>query len=189
MDEALCGIIERRDRFAEARYDAVMVGVSTVLVDNPRLTARTETSRPQPKRVVLDRELRTPVDAALFDASGGEICIVTSEQACSDRAYALERAGASARPWSDEDFAPARARIRPPELESSRAMLEGGETRVASFLDAGCVDYATITMCPQLYAGAKSVRYGRGSESRVYDLTHCHQTLVGGRIILDAPIT
>jgi riboflavin biosynthesis pyrimidine reductase len=78
-----------------ARPDAIVVGVGTVLVDNPRLTARTETVRPQPKRGVLDRELRTPVDAALFDAPGGEICIVISDHACPDRADALERAGAS----------------------------------------------------------------------------------------------
>jgi riboflavin biosynthesis pyrimidine reductase len=68
-------------------------------------------------------------------------------------------------------------------------MLEGGATLVASFLYAGFVDYAIITMCPQLHAGAQSVRCGRGSESRVHDLTYCHQTLVGGDIILDAPIT
>jgi riboflavin biosynthesis pyrimidine reductase len=67
-------------------------------------------------------------------------------------------------------------------------MLDDSAALVASFVDAGCVDFAILTACPQLPAQAQSLRYRRGSESRVYDLTHCHQTLVGGDITLDGPI-
>jgi hypothetical protein len=51
-------------------------------------------------------------------------------------------------------------------------MLEGDATLVASFLDAGCLDYAIITECLHLHAEARTVRCRRSSESRVYDLTH-----------------
>lgn len=48
-------------------YDAILVGVGTVLADNPELTMRLEKLRHKPlKRVVLDRRLRTPADAKLI---------------------------------------------------------------------------------------------------------------------------
>lgn len=49
-----------------AQSDAIMVGVHTVLADNPRLTVRLTKGR-NPLKVILDSQLRTPVNAKLFD--------------------------------------------------------------------------------------------------------------------------
>src|SRR3989449_11344105 len=82
-------------------HDAVMVGVNTVLRDDPRLTAapaRREGAgtmlRPLPARVVLDGRLRTPPGARLLRAAGGQPIIVTLPGAPARRRRRLERAGA-----------------------------------------------------------------------------------------------
>ncbi len=59
-----------------ARSCALVTGVNTVLADNPRLTARADGLKRQPLRVVLDSQLRTPVDARLFNEPG-KVLVVT----------------------------------------------------------------------------------------------------------------
>jgi diaminohydroxyphosphoribosylaminopyrimidine deaminase/5-amino-6-(5-phosphoribosylamino)uracil reductase len=89
---------------AEARalrgvHDAVLVGVNTVLADDPRLTAarrsgRTAERRCAPVRVVLDSTLRTPPGAKVLAAAGGETVILTRRDAPVRRRKRLERGGA-----------------------------------------------------------------------------------------------
>src|SRR3954468_13220641 len=49
-----------------ARCDGILVGVNTVLIDNPLLNARDATQRRDPARFVLDRDLRTPPEAQVI---------------------------------------------------------------------------------------------------------------------------
>ena len=55
-----------------ARVDAVVVGIGTVLADNPRLTARDVPLRRHARRVVVDPRLELPDSARLFDSSGSD---------------------------------------------------------------------------------------------------------------------
>ncbi|SFJ90153.1 bifunctional diaminohydroxyphosphoribosylaminopyrimidine deaminase/5-amino-6-(5-phosphoribosylamino)uracil reductase RibD [Thermoflavimicrobium dichotomicum] len=61
------------------QYDAILVGVGTVLKDDPRLTSRLEAGGIHPLRVILDSRLRTPVDAAITDTSVAPTWIFTTE--------------------------------------------------------------------------------------------------------------
>jgi diaminohydroxyphosphoribosylaminopyrimidine deaminase/5-amino-6-(5-phosphoribosylamino)uracil reductase len=78
-----------------ATYDAVMVGINTVLADDPRLTVRDVPGR-NPVRVVVDSKLRTPLESNLV-ASAREIptCIVTVVDAPATAAAELEAHGVS----------------------------------------------------------------------------------------------
>lgn len=62
------------------RHDAILVGVGTVLADNPRLTTRLETGGIHPLRVIVDSYLRTPLDAAVVDTSEAATWIFTTAQ-------------------------------------------------------------------------------------------------------------
>lgn len=77
------------------RHDAILVGVGTVIADDPELTARTAgtaTGR-QPVRVILDRRLRTPLDARVVNDGKAPTWIVTSAEAPAEKRAALEERG------------------------------------------------------------------------------------------------
>ncbi|MFW5858282.1 MAG: bifunctional diaminohydroxyphosphoribosylaminopyrimidine deaminase/5-amino-6-(5-phosphoribosylamino)uracil reductase RibD, partial [Planctomycetota bacterium] len=94
-----------------AESDAVLVGVGTVLADDPRLTARDAEGALdpasgqtwQPRRVVLDSHGRTPASACVFDCPGGEAVVVTTERIPDDRWAALASCGATILPCPERD--------------------------------------------------------------------------------------
>lgn len=172
-----------------ACHDAIIVGVGTVLSDDPRLTARGGFHVRQPRRVILDRRLRTPTDAALFRCrDGGPVCIATTQSASAERQAALEAAGAEVWRWEETSFEPCRLRQQLAEQGIGFAMLEGGATLLAHVLESGCFDYTVITISPRLHPSSDAVRYARSRTCRTYDLSHCEQTLLGGDIVLDGPV-
>lgn len=75
-----------------AAHDAVLVGIGTVLADNPQLTVRLA-SGPNPTRVVMDSHLRLPLDSAVMDSNGAQIKIVTLEPSASGRAEEIRELG------------------------------------------------------------------------------------------------
>jgi diaminohydroxyphosphoribosylaminopyrimidine deaminase / 5-amino-6-(5-phosphoribosylamino)uracil reductase len=74
-----------------ASHDAILVGVGTVLQDNPRLTVRLVEGR-NPLRIVVDSSLRTPLDTALLDTPT-EALFAATAAADSARRAALEALG------------------------------------------------------------------------------------------------
>src|SRR5262249_16818080 len=76
------------------QHDAVLVGVGTVLADNPWLSARSKGAR-DPIRIVLDSHLRTPVDAKLLPKKKGPRTIIaTTLKAPEAKEKALVKMGA-----------------------------------------------------------------------------------------------
>ena len=65
-----------------AAHDAILVGIGTVLADNPRLNVRLVDGK-DPRPVVVDSRLRTPKDALLL-AGGREVFVATTETAPND---------------------------------------------------------------------------------------------------------
>jgi len=149
-----------------AAHDAILVGIGTVLADDPRLTVRLVDAR-NPRPVVLDSRLRFPLDARLL--AGSEPWIVTSEDADPRRQAALEAAGAGVLrlPLS------APGRISLEHLLSELAgrgvyslMVEGGAAVISSFLASRLVDHLVVTVAPILVGGLPAVaRLDNGSRA------------------------
>ncbi|MCX8062267.1 MAG: RibD family protein, partial [Anaerolineales bacterium] len=76
-----------------ALHDAILVGVGTVLSDDPRLTVRLVHGR-QPQPVILDSHLRLPLDAAVFENPERVVWIATLEDSQHLRWQALQARGA-----------------------------------------------------------------------------------------------
>lgn len=114
------------------RYQAIMVGTHTALLDNPRLTARL-VDGPQPLRVVLDRKGCLPDTLHLFD--GNVPTLVFGEKDDADRRKTCQ--------FCPLDYS---AQIVPQMLSALQQrhiqalMVEGGAKLLQSFLDEGCWD-------------------------------------------------
>lgn len=145
--------------------DAVAVGVTTVLLDDPRLTARIEGGR-TPIKVVFDARARTPVDAALFapDAGGApaRVWIVAGPQAPEAGLAALRDAGAETMrvdgPEGRPDVAGALAELHRREVRG--LLLEGGGTLAWSFVAAGAIDRIAWFVAPKLLGGPGATPLG-----------------------------
>ena len=131
-----------------AVHDAVLVGVETVLADDPRLTVRLpegETGA-DPLRVVLDSRLRTPSFARL--AKAGTLILTTREPIAVGEAEVVRVAGdASNRPTVDAVLDTLAAR------GVKTLMIEGGGRVAACFITAGVVDAIEWFRAPILLGG------------------------------------
>ncbi len=138
------------------RNAAVLVGIGTVLADDPELTVRHVVGR-QPIPVILDAEGRIPVGARL--AAGGRSPIVAVRQIASARKAELEAAGCRVweLPASDGriDLAQLLARLGQEAIDS--VLIEGGGETAASFLEADLVDRVTFLVAPLLIGGRTAI--------------------------------
>ncbi len=128
-----------------AENDAVLVGVGTVIADDPELTARGEPAPArQPLRVVLDRRLRIPLTAKLLATrAAAPLLVLGAPGADPERAAALTRAGALVRlvqPLDQEGEISAVLRALHAHHAIGRLFIEGGGLVGASFLREGLVD-------------------------------------------------
>ncbi len=145
---------------ARAEHDAVLVGIETVLHDDPRLTARGEL-RKQPLRVVLDSQLRLPLGARLLapapEPGAGEVVVFgCAERASKQRQQQLQEAGASVVLTS----ADRQGRVALGEALQAlaargveRLLVEGGARVLTSFLQARLAKRAQVEIAP-LWLGA-----------------------------------
>lgn len=150
--------------------DAVLVGVNTVLADDPQLTARDETGRPltrQPLRVVLDSRCRTSPAARLL-REPGKTLIFTSPDAPQERLERLATAGAevfqtASAPGGWVDLRAVLAELGQRDVVS--LLVEGGGMVLGSLFDAGLVDKVHAFLAPAIIGGnqAASPVEGRGA--------------------------
>lgn len=129
-----------------AAHDAILVGVETVLADDPELTARLH-GRPvdQPLRVVLDSRLRTPPTARV--ANSDSLILTVSEPAAVGTADVERVEAADGRP----SVAGCLSALRRRGVAS--VLIEGGGQVAASFLRAGLVDRLEWFRAPILLGG------------------------------------
>lgn len=145
------------------RTDAIMVGVNTVLADDPQLTVRLDggvQGRPEhhPLRVIVDSQGRTPPEARVLHGPGRAV-IATTSAITPERARALELSGA------DMLYLPARnghvdlvvlmKALR--EMEITSVLIECGGTLLASLLEEGLVDKVMAFIAPVLIGGRDSL--------------------------------
>ncbi len=137
-----------------ARHDGILVGIETVLSDDPRLNVR-HIAGPDPMPVILDSRLRIPITARLLAGPPYPI-IATLAGAPEDKCRALERAGAMILPLPADDcgrvaLLPLLSALHARGIES--LMVEGGATVIRSFLRERLADQAIVTIALRLMGG------------------------------------
>ncbi len=156
-------------------HDAVMVGINTVLCDDPLLSIRKPGKAPlkrirQPVKIIIDTNLKTPVNAKLFSRlSPGKTIIATTHGASADKEAALRRKGA--------DIMRIGSGLRHVDLKIlmkklmqngiNSILVEGGGEIAASMLEAGFVDKIYFFICPIIIGGRDAVNSigGKGASS------------------------
>jgi diaminohydroxyphosphoribosylaminopyrimidine deaminase/5-amino-6-(5-phosphoribosylamino)uracil reductase len=137
-----------------AEVDALAVGVGTVLIDDPQLTARgVYRSRPL-TRVIFDRHLRTPAEAqVLSTAASGPVIIVTTADAAArvDVRARLEQRGAEIL-VTDGTVRAALTALSPRGITS--VLLEGGAALHRAAWDEGVVDFVRLYVTPHVLGPA-----------------------------------
>ncbi len=143
-----------RAHLLRARHDAVMVGIGTVLADDPELTCRLNgLGRCPPVRIVVDRQLRIPPTARLLaEAGAAPIWLLAAASADPNRRRALEASGARVIEVADRsdgiDLAAALAALGTRGI--TRLLVEGGARLVAGLLKAWLVDRLAWFHAPRL---------------------------------------
>lgn len=143
-----------------AAHDAILVGIGTVLSDDPRLNVRL-TGGPSPRPIVLDSLLRCPLTARCLEANRRPI-VATAECSPEKRRRELEAQGATVLTIpscpddaSHLDLAMLLKQLRAELIQS--VMVEGGARIITSFLRARLVDRLVITIAPVFIGGLHSV--------------------------------
>ncbi len=149
----------RVDR-VRAESDAVVVGVGTVLADDPHLTVKDEQLRAErradgrpenPARVVVDSSGRTPTDAAVLDDAATTYCCL-SESASVERRTELAAAAELITAGEERvDLLRAFAALQEEGIE--RVMVEGGGELIFSLFEAGLVDELRVFVGPTIVGG------------------------------------
>lgn len=139
-----------------ALHDGILVGIETVLADDPQLSVRL-VAGPHPQPVVLDTRLRTPLDARLLQRTDGRPWLVGALDNPEDRVTAITAAGAEVLPCRREanngrlDLKQTIGLLY--ERGIRRLMVEGGARVITSFIRAKLVDLFIITIAPKLVGG------------------------------------
>jgi 3,4-dihydroxy 2-butanone 4-phosphate synthase/GTP cyclohydrolase II len=190
--ERISGEAETRISHAlRAACDAVLVGVGTVLSDDPQLTVRAIPG-PSPARVILDSRLRSPVNAAVFSPDAPTY-VMTTVRASHPR----KRLALAARHVAVRDIRPGpagldiRAVLQQLHAEGIRSIIvEGGAHVITSMLAAGVAHRVIVSISPRIL-GRGTDAVGELHKKRITDALQLdsHSVhLVGGTIIVAADI-
>jgi diaminohydroxyphosphoribosylaminopyrimidine deaminase / 5-amino-6-(5-phosphoribosylamino)uracil reductase len=143
----------RRVHDLRNRFNAVMVGVGTVVADDPQLTCRIRGGR-NPVRIILDPRLRIPLKARVLNETGQTI-VIAGERASRAKQKAVEKRGAEV--WRF----PARRHGMPlvavlkkiAEREMVSVLIEGGAATAARALAEKVVDKIAFFYAPKIIGG------------------------------------
>ncbi|MDI3486530.1 MAG: 2,5-diamino-6-(ribosylamino)-4(3H)-pyrimidinone 5-phosphate reductase [Methanolobus sp.] len=146
-----------------AGSDAVMVGIGTVLADDPSLTVKSSELKMEriasgkeenPARIIIDSKARTPIDADIFKKGEGKRIIIVSESAPSDKVALLkEKAIIVVAGKKSVDLKQAMSELKAQGID--RLMIEGGATLNWGMISNGLVD-EIYTFVGNLIIGGKT---------------------------------
>jgi len=141
--------------------DVVVVGVATVVADNPKLTVRL-TQGQDPARVVIDPRARAPVDAiCLQDTSVRRVILTGLDSQTPSWPIGVEQVALAPKPSMvpNARLEPAQIRAWLAEQGWRRVLVEGGANTLAAFVSAGCLDQLHFITSPLLLGpGVAGVR-------------------------------
>ena len=178
------------------RVDAVMVGIGTVLADDPQLTARDVTVHRAARRIVVDARLRTPESARLAQDDPASLTLAVSDGLVQQgdarveqwRRRGVEVVGLPALGGGELDLETLLRRLVA-EREATNVLVEGGSLLAGSMLAQGLADQVLAYVAPRIIGDAAAIDAVRGLEcqsiSEAVGLALRQVTRIGEDVLLD----
>jgi len=178
------------------RYSSILVGVNTVIRDNPELTSRIEGVQTRnPVRIIMDSGGRIPIDANVLNIDESRRTIIAAtEDMTEEKRRQLESKGAEI---ITTDKRNGRVDIRQLLKELARRgidslMIEGGGTVAAAFLEEGLIDKVAFFIAPVVIGGktAPTPVMGEGVSliEKGYKLKHRSIRVFGQDVLIEGYI-
>lgn len=139
-------------RKLRGEFDAIMMGVNTVIKDDPRLSGTAKNIK-----IIVDTRLKTPLKARIFDE--GKVIIVTNKKITDSKAERLIKKGAQIINIGIKD---GRVNLRQmmrklAGIEISKIFVEGGGELIGSLFDEKLVDEVKFFISPKIIGGRNAV--------------------------------
>lgn len=171
------------------QHEAIMVGIETVLADDPSLTTRLSVEALHPVRIVVDSRLRLPLTSKLVKDRTAPTWVLTTNDADIDKEKELQRQGVEVIRCGygkRVDLVLALQMIA--EREIGSVLVEGGGKLNGALLEAGLVDKLILFFAPKIIGGQSAPSNfqwdGFAKMSDAFRLTNCEWVQFGDDICL-----
>ncbi|MDQ6418286.1 bifunctional diaminohydroxyphosphoribosylaminopyrimidine deaminase/5-amino-6-(5-phosphoribosylamino)uracil reductase RibD [Paenibacillus sp. LHD-117] len=136
------------------QHQGIMVGIGTVLADDPLLTTRTAVTGLHPVRIVVDSKLAIPLDARVVVDSTAKTIVLTTEGANREKQSQLEAAGVEVIPCGAGHVVDLKEGMKQlAKREISSVLLEGGGKLNGAMLEAELIHKIILYMAPKIIGG------------------------------------
>lgn len=136
-----------------AMHDAILVGVNTVIADDPRLTVRLSEGGKNPIRIILDTHLRTPIHANVIDDEEAETWLVVGSDVPKERMALYEKPHVRVIQMSAPNIDIRELLHMLGERKVTSVFVEGGSRVHDSFVQAGAVQEIVAYFAPKIIGG------------------------------------
>lgn len=160
-------------RGLRAKYQGLVVGINTILADNPNLGARLK-GKKDPIRIILDPKLQIPLNSQVL--RDHNVIIATTIKADQIKKEQLENKSFTVLVFNDDHIKIPQLLSALREREIISILIEGGGETLGSFLDAGVVDKVYAFHAPILIGGKDAISIGGKGVGTVKKAVHLRNT-------------
>ena len=137
--------------------DAILVGINTVLLDDPELSVRGIEKGRSPVRIVLDSKARIPEKSRMFKNDGVPVIVIIGNQAPTREWPDLETLKIIEAPTERPEILWVLTELKKLGLRS--LLVEGGSLIHASFINSNCTDHVALFVAPIIFGGQSALSW------------------------------
>lgn len=147
-------------------HDAILTGVNTIIHDNPHLTTRLPRGGKNPIRIILDTQLRTPVESNVIQDGAAKTIIFTGKNIDEKKSEEIKEYGVEVYPFSTQTLLISDVLKELGNRNIMSVLVEGGSEIHASFIENDAFQQIVLYVAPIIIGGKAAVPFigGTGTE-------------------------